>query len=106
MDEVIEDFATATDEDSFWTNLERVLTDEVVIAEAQAAGMDWPEFETGRARLRATVRQLTEQGIDAGWITVEDQSLIAGDDPAKGLEAVRPHAEARLPFAIDPPEAG
>lgn len=102
MDEVIADFATATDEDSFWANLERVLTDEVVIAEAQAAGMDWPEFESGRARLHATVRHLAGQGLDAGWITLDERDVLTGEDPQAALAAVRPHAERGIPFPIEP----
>jgi hypothetical protein len=44
MDDPIAAYTSVETADEFWLRLGAVLTDEVVIVEAVASGMDWPDF--------------------------------------------------------------
>ena len=77
----------------FWLNLGALLTDEVVLVEAQAAGMDWPEMADGRRRLATTRRAIVELAVTRDWVGEQDRSLLEGDDPQEVLAAARPWIE-------------
>jgi hypothetical protein len=93
MDLVVAEYAVVSDIDGFWENLAAVLTDEVVISEAQAVGMDWPEMEQGLARLVATRAHLVKIAYAAGWLTPDEAILFQGANPQDALSAARPWIE-------------
>jgi hypothetical protein len=106
MKDVLADFTTLADLDEFWENLAALLTDEVVILEAQAVGMDWPELGVGRRRLRATRRAISTTATMNGWITRAEASLFGGEDARGALEAARPWIEREQRTAFDAVAAG
>lgn len=93
MDNPVEAFATVESAGAFWLTLGALLTDEVVIAEAIASGMDWPDFEEGRRRLSATRRAIVETAASNGWIGRHDVELLVHDDPQLAMAAARPWIE-------------
>jgi hypothetical protein len=93
MDDVVADFADAGTPSRFWLNLGSVLTDEVVLVEAQAAGMDWPDLAEGRRRLVNTRRTLVATAAGQGWIGPTEAALLVGPDPQDALAAARPWIE-------------
>ncbi len=93
MDLVVAEYAAVSDVDGFWENLAAVLTDEVVIQEAQAVGMDWPEMAQGLSRLVATRAHLVKTAYAAGWLTPDEAILFQGSDAAEALAAARPWIE-------------
>lgn len=92
MDDPVEAYASVANPGEFWLSLGAVLTDEVVIAEALAAGMDWPDFDTARRRLMATRRVIVATASANGWIGLEAE-VLADDDPRLALAAARPWVE-------------
>jgi hypothetical protein len=101
MDDPVEAFANAETPGEFWLSLGAVLTDEVVIAEAQAAGMDWPDLDVGRQRLILARRVMIASAAGNDWIRTADAELLAHDDPQFALAAARPwiEREQRRAFA-------
>jgi hypothetical protein len=93
MDEPIEAYTSVETADEFWLSLGAVLTDEVVIVEAVASGMDWPDFEAGRRRLAATRRRIVGAAVSSGWIGSPEAELLAHEDPNLALAAARPWIE-------------
>ncbi len=93
MDDVIAEIASVSTPGEFWLNLGALLTDEVVIVEAQSAGMDWPEMADGRKRLVNTRRAIVGTAVRHGWIGTQDQWLLMGEDPTEVLAAARPWIE-------------
>jgi hypothetical protein len=92
MDDPVEAYASVANPGEFWISLGAMLTDEVVIAEALASGMDWPDFDTGRRRLLATRRLIVATASANGWIGAEAEVLV-DDDPHHALAAARPWIE-------------
>ncbi len=106
MDDPVEAFESAETPGEFWLGLSAVLTDEVVIAEAQAAGMDWPDFEIGRRRLIVTRRVMIASAAGNRWIGTAEAELLAHDDPQFALAAARPWIEREQRRAFgETPEA-
>jgi hypothetical protein len=93
MDIVVAEYATVSNVDEFWENLAAVLTDEVVILEAQAVGMDWPELADGRRRLVSTRAHLVKLARVAGWLTADEARLFLGAEAQEALAAARPWVE-------------
>jgi hypothetical protein len=93
MDLVVAEYAAVSDVDGFWENLAAVLTDEVVIAEAQAVGMDWPEMKQGLKRLVATRAHLVKTAYASGWLTADEAMLFQGASAPDALAAARPWIE-------------
>jgi hypothetical protein len=93
MDDVIAEVASVSTPGEFWLNLGALLTDEVVLVEAQAAGMDWPELADGRRRLVNTRRVIVGAAVDHAWISAAEQVLLTGADPQEVLAAARPWIE-------------
>jgi hypothetical protein len=93
MDDVIAEVAAVSSQGEFWLNLGALLTDEVVIVEAQSAGMDWPEMADGRRRLVNTRRVIVDTAVTQGWIGPQDRGLLVGEDPNEVLAAARPWIE-------------
>jgi len=93
MDTVVAEYATVLNVDEFWTNLAAVLTDEIVIREAQAAGMAWPELDDGRLRLVSTRALIVKVAWVRGWITADEARLFATYPPQEALAAARPWVE-------------
>jgi hypothetical protein len=93
MDDVIPEVASVSTPGEFWLNLGALLTDEVVLVEAQAAGMDWPELADGRRRLANTRRLIVDTAVANGWIGSEEEVLLTGPDPQEALAAARPWIE-------------
>jgi hypothetical protein len=93
VDDVIAEIATVSTAGEFWLNLGALLTDEVVIVEAQSAGMDWPEMADGRKRLVNTRRAIVDTAVQQGWIGSQDQWLLMGEDPTEVYAAARPWIE-------------
>ena len=93
MDDPVEAFAMSDTPAEFWLGLGAVLTDEVIIAEAQAAGMDWPDFEAGRSRLILARRVMIASAAGNGWIRTAEAELLAHEDPQFALSAARPWIE-------------
>ncbi|MEI7742175.1 MAG: hypothetical protein WCK58_00340 [Chloroflexota bacterium] len=108
MQALIEEFATADSPETFWGNLSALLTDEIVIAEAQAAGMDWPEFAEGRERLRTTRKVIVRTAASQGWVAGDQRRLFLANDPAKVMAAARPWIEQveRIAFERAEVESG
>ena len=104
MEDILADHASIPNRDAFWENLAALLTDEVVIIEAQAVGMDWPEFAEGRRRLVATRRLITSRAVMNGWITPAEASLFGGDDAQQAFEAARPWIEREQQTAFEAAE--
>jgi len=93
MDTVVAEYATVLTIDQFWTNLAAVLTDEVIIREAQAAGMDWPELDEGRLRLVSTRALIVKSAWVRRWISSDEARLFATADASEALSAARPWIE-------------
>jgi hypothetical protein len=93
MDDVIAELAAVGASGEFWLNLGALLTDEVVLAEAQAAGMDWPDLADGRRRLVSTRKVIVHTAEQQGWISGQDATLLVGADPQEVLAAARPWIE-------------
>jgi hypothetical protein len=93
MDDVIAEIANVSTPGEFWLNLGALLTDECVIAEAQSAGMDWPEMADGRKRLVSTRRAIIGTAVKRGWIGTQEQWLLMGQDPTEVYAAARPWIE-------------
>ena len=93
MDTVVAEYASVTNVDEFWTNLAAVLRDEVVIREAQAAGMRWPELDDGRLRLVSTRVLIVKTAWVRGWISPDEARLFATAEPSEALAAARPWIE-------------
>jgi len=109
MDTVVAEYATVSTVDEFWMNLAAVLTDEIVIREAQAAGMDWPELDDGRFRLVSTRALIVKLAWVRGWITADEARLFLTYPPQEALAAARPWIERiqrrELAATIDRAEA-
>lgn len=101
MVDLVEAFASAPSVDVFWINLAAILTDEVVIVEAQAAGMDWPEFAEGRRRLVATRDALVNKAWSAGWISRGEVHVFTSQDPQAAMDAARPWFEQEQRHALE-----
>lgn len=93
MDDLVADFATAGTLGEFWLNLGAVLTDEVVLVEAQQAGMDWPDLAEGRRRLGNTRRALVNRAVEHGWVTADESWVLLASDPQESMAAARPWIE-------------
>jgi hypothetical protein len=93
MDMVVAEYATVSNPDEFWENLAAVLTDEVVIMEAQAVGMDWPDLAEGRRRLVATRSLLVKTAWVNGWLSPDEARLFQESQAPVALEAARPWIE-------------
>jgi hypothetical protein len=93
MDDVIAEVASVSTPGEFWLNLGALLTDEVVLVEAQAAGMDWPELADGRRRLVNTRRMIIDSAVANDWISAAEEILLTGADPQEVLAAARPWIE-------------
>jgi hypothetical protein len=93
MDDVVAEYTSVTTPAEFWLNLGALLTDEVVIVEAQAAGMDWPDLADGRRRLVNTRRAIISAALKSGWIAIQESRLLMGPDPQEVLAAARPWIE-------------
>jgi len=106
MEDILADYVSVATLDAFWENLAALLTDEVVIIEAQAVGMDWPEFADGRRRLQATRRAIASTAAKKGWITAAEANLFGGDDARRALEAARPWIEREQQTALEAAEHG
>lgn len=93
MDDVVAEYTSVSTAAEFWLNLGALLTDEVVIIEAQAAGMDWPDLAEGRRRLVNTRRAIVGSALKHGWIATQESWLLMGADPQEVLAAARPWIE-------------
>ena len=93
MDDVIGEVADVSSPGEFWLNLGALLTDEVVLVEAQSAGMDWPDLADGRRRLVLTRRAIVATALANLWIGSADEALLTGADPQEVLAAARPWIE-------------
>ena len=93
MDMVVAEYAPVSSVDEFWENLAAVLTDEVVIIEAQAVGMDWPELAEGRRRLVSTRAHIVKTAWVQGWLTADEARLFQGAEATEALAAARPWVE-------------
>jgi hypothetical protein len=93
MDDPVEAYTTVESSGEFWLSLGAVLTDEVVVSEALAAGMDWPDFAEGRRRLAATRRVIVATATANGWIGAGEAELLLHEDPQLALAAARPWIE-------------
>jgi len=93
MDDVIAEVASVSTPGEFWLNLGALLTDEVVLVEAQGAGMDWPELADGRRRLVNTRRLIVDTAVANSWIGSAEEVLLTGPDPHEALAAARPWIE-------------
>jgi hypothetical protein len=93
MDDVVAEYTSVNTPAEFWLNLGALLTDEVVIVEAQAAGMDWPDLAEGRKRLVNTRRAIVGIAVKRGWIAAQESWLLMGPDPQEVLAAARPWIE-------------
>ena len=100
MDDVIEEVANVGTPAEFWLNLGTLLTDEVVIVEAQAAGMDWPDLAVGRRRLVVTRHAIVATALANLWIGTQDEALLTGADPQEVLAAARPWIEREQQRAL------
>jgi hypothetical protein len=105
MDDVIAEVASVSTPSEFWLNLGALLTDEVVLVEAQAAGMDWPELADGRRRLANTRRLIVDTAVANGWIGSEEEVLLTGPDPQEALAAARPWIEREQQRALGETES-
>jgi hypothetical protein len=106
MEDILTEYASVPDADTFWANLAALLTDEVVIIEAQAVGMDWPEFADGRRRLSATRRVIVATAATRNWITGTEADVFGGEDAQRALEAARPWIEREQQIALEDAETG
>jgi hypothetical protein len=106
MDMVVAEYATVSNPDDFWAKLAAVLTDEVVIIEAQAVGMDWPELDDGRRRLVSTRSVICRTAWTAGWISADEARLFQGAEPQEALAAARPWIERAEQRSLVRAEAG
>jgi len=93
MDMVVAEYATVSSVDEFWSNLAAVLTDEVIIIEAQAVGMDWPELAEGLRRLVSTRAHIVKSARVSGWLTADEARLFQGAEATEALAAARPWIE-------------
>jgi hypothetical protein len=93
MDDVVAAFADVRSAGAFWLALGALLTDEVVLDEAQTAGMDWPDLEDGRRRLVNTRRTIVATAVERGWISGREEDLLGGPDAHEALAAARPWIE-------------
>jgi hypothetical protein len=93
MDLVVAEYASVSSPDDFWEKLCAVLTDEIVILEAQAVGMDWPELAEGRRRLVATRALIVRTAWTRGWLTADEARLFQGAAASEALAAARPWIE-------------
>ena len=93
MEDVVAEYSRVGTRSDFWLNLGALLTDEVVIVEAQAAGMDWPDLADGRRRLVNTRRSIIGVALRRGWIGTQESWLLMGADPQEVLAAARPWIE-------------
>jgi hypothetical protein len=93
MDDIVAEYTIIGTPAEFWLNLGALLTDEVVIVEAQAAGMDWPDLAEGRKRLINTRRVIIGTAQKQGWIGTQESWLLMGADPQEVLAAARPWIE-------------
>jgi hypothetical protein len=105
MDMVVAEYATVSNVDEFWENLASVLTDEVVIIEAQAVGMDWPELEDGLRRLVSTRAHIVKTAWVAGWLTADEARLFQGAEATEALAAARPWIERAELRSLEAAEA-
>jgi hypothetical protein len=101
MDMVVAEYATVSSVDEFWENLAAVLTDEVVIVEAQAVGMDWPELAEGRRRLVSTRAHIVKTAWVQGWISADEARLFQGSDAPEVMAAARPWIERAEQRALE-----
>jgi hypothetical protein len=93
MAQVVPGLVQPTSAIAFWEHLSAVLTDEVVLAEAQAVGMDWPEIADGRAKLVETRRLLVHHAVARGWLMREAARVMLDPSPQEALAAARPWIE-------------
>ncbi len=105
MDIVVAEYATVSSMDEFWENLAAVLNDEVVIIEAQAIGMDWPELADGLRRLVSTRAHIVKTAWVAGWLTADEARLFQGAEAREALAAARPWIERTELRALERAEA-
>jgi hypothetical protein len=106
MAQVVQGLVQPASAIDFWEHLSAVLTDEVVLAEAQAVGMDWPEIADGRAKLVETRGLLIRLAVTEGWLMRGAARIMLDPDPQEALAAARPWIEdaQRQAFAAtDPP---
>jgi hypothetical protein len=106
MDLVVAEYASVSNPDEFWEHLAAVLTDEVVILEAQAVGMDWPEFAAGRQRLIATRALIVQAARVQGWISADEARLLQAAEAREVLAAARPWIERVEQRALEQAEVG
>ncbi len=106
MDMVVAEYATVSNVDEFWENLAAVLTDEVVIIEARAVGMDWPELTEGRRRLVSTRAHIVKTAWVQGWLTVDEARLFQTAEATEALAAARPWVERAGLRSLEAAEAG
>jgi hypothetical protein len=111
MDDVVADDTSVTTPSASWLNLGALVTDEVAIIEAQAAGMDWPDLAEGRTRLVNTRRAIVGVALKQGWIATQESWLLLGPirrrcsrRPARGSSASSSGSSARRsrPRGADP----
>ena len=93
MEDVLAELTDVSTPSAFWLNLGALLTDEVVLAEAQAAGMDWPDLAEGRRRLVNTRRVIVGTAHKRGWIGDRESGLLIGPEPEEVMAAARPWIE-------------
>jgi hypothetical protein len=93
MDDIVAEYSSVSTRSEFWLNLGALLTDEVVIVEAQAAGMDWSDLAEGRKRLVNTRRRIVAIALKQEWIGPQESWLLLGDEPQEVLAAARPWVE-------------
>lgn len=106
MDEIVAEYASVGTREAFWLNLGAVLTDEVVIVEAQLAGMDWPDLAEGRQRLVNTRRVIVGSAVKNGWIGTQESRLLLGADPQEVFAAARPWIEREQQRQLGAADAG
>ncbi len=106
MDDVVGEYSSVRTPSEFWLNLGALLTDEVVIVEAQAAGMDWPDLADGRRRLVNTRRTIIGVALRHDWIGTQESWLLMGADPQEVLAAARPWIEREQQRQLGETEPG
>jgi hypothetical protein len=93
VDIVVAEYSAVSSVDEFWGHLAAVLTDEVVIIEAQTVGMDWPELAEGLRRLVSTRAHLVKTAWVRGWLTADEARLFQRAEAREALAAAAPWIE-------------